>query len=64
MGLYTHDKEFPIKGGITIPNIRSGLAIDGGFIQIFYFHPDPWGNNPITSIIFKWVVQPPTSGGC
>ncbi len=28
-----------------------------------YFHPEPWGNDPIynlTSIFFKWVVQPPT----
>ena len=24
--------------------------------NIFYFHPDPWGNDPtLTSIFFRWV---------
>ena len=23
--------------------------------NIFYFHPDPWGNDPIWLIFFKWV---------
>ena len=30
--------------------------------NIFYFHPDPWGNDPIWLIFFRWVVQPPTIG--
>ena len=29
--------------------------------NIFYFHPENWGNDPIWLIFFRWVVQPPTS---
>ena len=27
----------------------------GGNSNIFYFHPEPWGNDPIWPIFFKWV---------
>ena len=43
---------------VITPIYKSGLA--GGFFNIFFFHPDPWGNDPIWLICFKWVVQPPT----
>ena len=30
------------------------------FQKMFYFQPEPWGNDAIRLIFFKWVVQPPT----
>ena len=27
----------------------------GGNSNIFYFYPDPWGNDPIWRIFFRWV---------
>ena len=36
--------------------------LGGGFIHIFYFHPDPWGKDPIWRAYFSnGLVQPPTS---
>ena len=25
------------------------------WVVVFYFHPDPWGNDPIWLIFFRWV---------
>ena len=33
----------------------NGLFPGGGNSNIFDFHPDPWGNDPIWLIFFKWV---------
>ena len=36
--------------------------LGGGFKDVFYVHPETWGNDPKLTIIFlRWVVQPPTS---
>ena len=36
--------------------------LGGGNSNIFYVHPDPWGDDPIWRIFFKGVeTQPPTS---
>ena len=40
------------------------MVLDGGNSNIFYFHPDPWGNDPISLIFFKGLVQLPTSRRC
>ena len=29
--------------------------LGGGNSHIFYFHPDPWGNDPIWPKFFEWV---------
>ena len=31
------------------------LPLSGGNSKIFYVHPDPWGDDPIWLIFFKWV---------
>ena len=37
----------------------------GGNSNIFYFHPNPWGNDPKWRAYFsKGLVQPPTSKSC
>ena len=37
------------------------MSLDGGNSNIFYFHPDPWGDDPIWRAYFwKGLVQPPT----
>jgi len=33
--------------------IIQSLDLDGGNSNIAYFHPDPWGNNPILSNIVQ-----------
>ena len=34
--------------------------LGGGNSNIFYFHPDPWRNDPnCRAYFFKWVIQPP-----
>ena len=42
--------------GVLLYKIRIWLVVS----KMFYFQPDPWGNDPIWLIFFKWVVQPPT----
>ena len=27
------------------------------WFQVFYFHPDPWGIDPISLLFFNWVVE-------
>ena len=27
------------------------------WFQVFYVHPDPWGNDPISLLFFNWVVE-------
>ena len=29
--------------------------LGGGNSNMFYFHPEPWGNDPIGLVFFKWV---------
>ena len=36
----------------------------GGNSNIFYFHPDPWGNDPIWRAYFSNGLKPPTSVAC
>ena len=31
------------------------VELGGGNSNIFDFHPDPWGNDPIWSIFLRWV---------
>ena len=38
-----------------------GKTLLAGDFTHFYFHPDPWGNDSIWLIFFRWVVQPQTS---
>ena len=41
------------------PRVRDQVVV----LFFLNFHPDTWGNDPnLTSIFFRWVVQPPTSG--
>ena len=41
------------------------LSDVGGNSHMFYFYPDPWGNDPIWRAYFSnWLVQPPTSFWC
>ena len=35
-------------------------SLVGGFSNMCSFHPENWGNDPICSICFKWVVELPT----
>ena len=51
-----------MRGGFKSWNILNPTLVyrlhnlDGGNSNIVYFHPEPWGNNPIlTSIFFKGV---------
>jgi len=43
---------FPWKVSFVL---LGGYQNYGGNSNIFYFHPDPWGNDPIWLIVFKWV---------
>ena len=43
------DLEFPPRF------LRGELLLGGGNSNIFYFHPEPWGNDPIWLILFEWV---------
>ena len=59
-------RRFPIKGGNTIPNTRSGLAIDGSNSTILFkkcSSPKMGEDDAIFDwrIFFKWVGEkPPT----
>ena len=35
-----------IKCMVTVPT-TFGVFLGGCFVHMFYFHPDPWGNDPI-----------------
>ena len=39
----------------TSRNFRSVDSLGGYKQQFWNFHPDPWGNDPIGLIFFKWV---------
>ena len=52
-----------VGNGIYQPSIVD--TIGGGNSNIFYFHPDPWGNDPIWLIFLEnGLVQPPGREGC
>ena len=36
----------------------------GGNSDIFYFHPDPWGNDPIWRVFSRWVGSTTNSFTC
>ena len=40
---------------------RWQLWLGGGNSNIFYVHPDPWGNDPIWRAYFSIGLKPPTS---
>ena len=47
---------FPFHGRVIIflKQVRYGdIYLGGGNSNIFYFHPDPWGNDPICLIYFS-----------
>ena len=51
---------FPISSGLFSGSmlIFSGVStpfLGGGNSNIFYFHPEPWGNDPFWQIFFRWV---------
>ena len=43
------------KGGGLTYNWILDLKLGGGLKYVFYFHPEPWGDDPILLIFFKWV---------
>ncbi len=56
-------------GGNSIPwifwKIATGFEgkynLGGGNSNIYYFHPEPWGNDPIWRAYFSNGLEPPTS---
>ena len=52
----------PLKNRpINFPPKGNDLYVGGGNSNIFYFHSDPWGNDPIWQAYFSnGLVQPPT----
>ena len=53
--------EIPGNDTIMIYNDGRDGYLAGRFKYFVMFTPKPWGNDPkLTSILFRWVVQPPT----
>ena len=51
----------PENRPINFPPKGNDLYVGGGNSNIFYFHSDPWGNDPIWQAYFSnGLVQPPT----
>ena len=69
--LFTCSPRFRLRGGRCKScekddaNIRKNRVINtylgGGNSNIFYFHPEPWGNDPIWRAYFSKGLKPPTS---
>ena len=36
-------------------NIQMGAKLNAGFEYWFIYFPEPWGQDSMTSILFKWV---------
>ena len=49
-------------GSMMLALCYSWVFPGGGNSNIFYFHPESWGNDPFWLIFFRWVVQPPVFG--
>ena len=55
---------FPTPWGCKLTQQVSIVELGGGNSSIFYFHPEPWGDDPIWRAYFSdGLVQPPTREG-
>ena len=40
---------------MSLEGNKNNPKLGGGTSNLFYFHPEPWGDDPIWLLFFKWV---------